>query len=292
MKTGIVDVGGGYRGIYAAGVLDYCMNRQIGFDVGIGVSAGSANLISYAAGQAGRNYKFYTEYGLRKEYAGPKLFLTKKTFIDLDYAYSTLSNSDGEYPLDYPAFADSAMDFYVVATEADTGKVRYFSKSDIRQDHYDAMKASCAIPLVCHPYEVNGKQYFDGALSDPVPVKKALELGCDRVILLLTKPKDFIRTPNKDERIARMIRHEFPQAARCLEQRAEHYNKSVADAKRLEAEGKVLIVAPDDTCGVDTLTRDTKRLTALYEKGYADGAKIEAFLKKTKAGTARQEEKE
>ena len=65
MKTGIIDVGGGLRGIYAAGVLYYCMEHGIRFDVGIGVSAGSANLASYAAGQIRRNYKFYTEYAFR-----------------------------------------------------------------------------------------------------------------------------------------------------------------------------------------------------------------------------------
>ena len=50
MKIGVVDVGGGLRGIYAAGVLDYCMDQGVHFDLGIGVSAGSANLASYAAG--------------------------------------------------------------------------------------------------------------------------------------------------------------------------------------------------------------------------------------------------
>ena len=44
MKLGVVDVGGGLRGIYAVGVLDYCMDHQIHFDLGIGVSAESANL--------------------------------------------------------------------------------------------------------------------------------------------------------------------------------------------------------------------------------------------------------
>ena len=63
-----IDVGGGLRGIYAAGVLDYCMDKNIRFDLGIGVSAGSANLASYGAGQRGRNYQFYTEYAFRKEY--------------------------------------------------------------------------------------------------------------------------------------------------------------------------------------------------------------------------------
>ena len=102
-KIGVVDVGGGFRGVYAAGVLDYCMDNGIRFDLGIGVSAGSANLISYCAGQRGRNYHFYVEYGMRKEYASVGNFLRKRSFVDMDYVYGTLSNSDGENPLDYAA---------------------------------------------------------------------------------------------------------------------------------------------------------------------------------------------
>ena len=84
MKTGVVDAGGGLRGIYAAGVLDYCMEHGIRFDSGIGVSAGSANLASYAAGQIGRNYKFYTEYVFRRQYIGIGNFIFKHSFIDMD----------------------------------------------------------------------------------------------------------------------------------------------------------------------------------------------------------------
>lgn len=278
MKIGVVDVGGGYRGIYAAGVLDYCMDNNIKFDLGIGVSAGSANLISYAAGQVRRNYKFYTEYGLRKEYAGPKNFIKKKTFIDLDYAYSTLSNSDGEYPLDFTAVMKNPMEFYVVATDAESGKAVYFDKHDISQDDYDALKASCAIPVVCHPYPVGNTLYFDGALSDPVPIKKAFELGCDKVILLLTKPKDEIRTSEKDNKLAHVIHRQYPNAAKELQTRANKYNESVMLAHKYAQEGKLLIVAPDDTCGVSTLKRDKELLTNLYKKGYEDGHKIAEFL--------------
>lgn len=281
MKLGVVDVGGGYRGIYAAGVLDYCLDEHILFDMGIGVSAGSANLISYAAGQARRNLRFYTEYGRRKAYAGPGNFIKKKTFIDLDYAYSTLSNSDGEYPLDYAAFEANPMEFYVVATEVETGKVRYFDRRDIHQDQYDAMKASCAIPAVCHPYEVDGVSYFDGALSDPVPVEKAFALGCDKVVLLLTKPESFVRDLHEDDRLVRLIRHRYPEAAASLHFRARRYNDGVAQAQQLAKEGRVLIVAPDDTCGVTTLTRDPELLKKLYNKGYHDGEKIKAFLEQT-----------
>lgn len=102
MKTGIIDVGGGLRGIYAAGVLDFCIKKEISFDYCIGISAGSANLTSYLAQQYQRNYKFYREYSFRKEYMGFRTWLHTGSFIDMDYVYGTLSNSTGEYPLDYP----------------------------------------------------------------------------------------------------------------------------------------------------------------------------------------------
>ena len=277
-KIGVVDVGGGFRGVYAAGVMDYCMDQQIQFDVGIGVSAGSANLISYAAGQRGRNLRFYTEYGRRGQYAGIGNFLFKKSFVDLDYVYSTLSNSDGENPLDYFAAIASPMEFVTVATEAETGRAKYFGKQDMSPDDYSIMKASSAIPFVCHPYSVKGIPYFDGALSDPVPIQKAFERGCEKVVLLLTLPENTVRTSDRDKILAARIRKKYPLAAEKLAQRAEQYNNGVEMARRLSAEGKVLIIAPDDTCGVSTLSRNTDALHRLYEKGYRDGEQIQSFI--------------
>ncbi len=277
-KTGVVDVGGGLRGIYAAGVLDRCMDRNIRFDVGIGVSAGSANLASYAAGQRGRNYRFYMEYAFRRQYMSLRNFLLKKSYIDLDYVYGTLSNTDGEYPLDYPALRDNPMELFIVAADAATGQARYFDKRDIRQDDYRVMMASSAIPFFCRPYPVQGAEYYDGALGDPVPIEKAFELGCDRVVLILTKPENVLRSPKKDEKLAAGIRRRYPAAAEKLCQRARRYNEGVALAQEYARQGKTLIVAPDDTCGVDTLKKDREALRRLYEKGYADAQKIEEFV--------------
>ena len=277
-KIGVVDVGGGYRGIYAAGVLDYCLDHGIHFDLGIGVSAGSANIASYTAGQARRNRQFYSEFGLRKEYASAGNFFRKRSILDLDYVYGTLSNSDGESPLDYEAIMRNPAEMITVATEAETGEAKYFSKADLAQDRYDIFKASSAIPVVCRPYEVNGVLYYDGALSDPVPIMKAFQMGCDKVVLLLTLPQDQIRSPKKDKTLANRLKHLYPKAAKALESRAATYNASVALAKAFADQGRLLIVAPDDTCGVSTLTRDKGRLLALYEKGVQDGAQIRAFV--------------
>ena len=278
MKTGVIDVGGGYRGIYAAGVLDYCMDQNITFDLGIGISAGSANLASYAAGQKGRNYLFYTEYGFRKQYASLGNFIRKQSYIDMDYVYGTLSNHDGESPLNYPAIRDNPMEFFVVAADAVTGQAKYFGKEDIAADNYDVFKASSSIPFFCPPYEIKGVPYYDGALGDPVPVEKAFELGCDRVVVILTKPENILRNSKKDERLAAAIRKKYPLAAERLRERAQRYNEEVALAQKYAKQGKVLIVSPDDPCGVDTLKKDKASLHRLYEKGYADGQRIKDYL--------------
>ena len=278
MKTGMIDVGGGFRSIYAAGVLDFCLDQQIAFDLGIGVSAGSANLASFAAGQKGRNYTFYTEYSFRKQYASLDNLIRKRSYFDMDYVYGTLSNHDGENPLNYPAIRDNPMDFLVVATDAVTGQTRYFGKEDIAADNYDILKASSSIPFFCPPYEIKGVPYYDGALGDPVPVEKAFALGCDRVVVILTKPENILRNPQKDERLAAGIRKKYPLAAKRLCERAQLYNDEVALAQKYAKQGKVLIVAPDDTCGVDTIKRDKAALHRLYEKGCADGQKIMDYL--------------
>lgn len=279
MKTGIVDVGGGLRGVYAAGIFDYCLDMGIQFDFCIGVSAGSANVTSYMAGQKKRNYPFYTEYPFRKEYMSIRNFLFKRSYIDMDYLYGTLSNSTGENPLDYPSLKKSSAELVVVATNAQTGKAVYFHKDDLKQDKYDILKASSSIPFVCKPYEIDGVLYYDGALGDPVPVEKAFQCGCDKVVVILSKPKDVIRSPKKDNILADRIQKKYPLAAEQLKKRAEHYNQGVQLSKEYEVQGRVLIVAPDDTCGVDTLTKNREALQRFYEKGYRDAQAIPEFLK-------------
>ena len=277
MKTAVVDVGGGLRGVYASGVLDRCLEEGIRFGAGVGVSAGSANIVSYMAGQKGRNYQFYTEYTARKEYMSLRNFLFRKSYIDMDYVYGVLSNDDGENPLDYAALAANPAPFIAVATNAETGEVKYFDKSDMSRNHYDILKASCSIPFVCRPYSIGGVPYYDGALSDPVPIEKAFSLGCEKVVLILTKPRDFLRTPDKDRKLAAGIRKKYPLAAAQMERRAARYNDGITLTRQYEKQGKLLIVAPDDTCGMDTLTRNPEAMKRFYEKGFRDGGKIVSF---------------
>ena len=277
-RTGVVDVGGGLRGIYAAGVFDRCLDDGVEFDVALGISAGSANICSYIAKQWGRNFRSYNDYAFRDEYMSFRNFLTKGSYIDMDYVYSTLSNSDGEDPMDYDTFASSNTDWRIIAANAVTGESKYFGPEDMPKDHYDPPKASCSIPGVCKPYEIDGELYFDGALGDTIPLEAAFEMGCTKVVLILTRPVDFNREPGRDLKMAKLIEHKYPVAAERLRTRADRYNYGVALAKELEKKGLVLIIAPEDTHGVSTLTRDHDALEKLYLEGYFDGGKIKDFI--------------
>ena len=133
---------------------------------------------------------------------GIENFLKNRNFVNLDYIYSTLSNSDGENPLDYKTLSQNKMEWYIVATNAVSGEAVYFDKKDAALDNYDIVKASSCIPFICKPYEINHTLYFDGGLSDPIPYKKAFEKGCDAVVVILTRPVDVPRVAKKDELLA------------------------------------------------------------------------------------------
>lgn len=276
---GIVDVGGGNRDIYGAGVLDYCIENDLNVDYFIGVSAGSANGVSYIAKQIKRNYRFYSQYSFRKEYMSISNFLFKGSLVDLDYIYSVLSNSDGEDPVDYDEFIKNKIDLEVVATDAETGEPIYFKKEELKRDNYNVLKASSCVPVACKPYNINGNLYYDGGISDPIPFHKAFQAGCDKVIIILTKPKNMLRNSKKDVKLSKFIEKKYPKAAEKMNKRYEIYNERLKEALELEKQGKVLILAPNDIYKLDTFSRNIGQLELLYKKGYYDAKKIEKFIK-------------
>ena len=275
---GVVDVGGGERGVYGAGILDWCLENGVDFDCCVGVSAGAANLSSYIAGQQGRNFAFYTTYSFRPQYMSANLLAQKGEYVDLDYIYGSLSNADGEYPLDYPAMAASGKQFIIVATDAKSALPVYFTMDDMAQDDYAPVKASSALPLANHPYPVDGRPCFDGGLSNPIPLLKAFAAGCEKVVVILTRPRDYYRDPKNDIRAARVVALKYPRIAQALMNRAGLYNLQLDLAKKHEREGRVLIVAPDDIGDMKTLTKDQAAIENLYAKGLVDARAIPAFL--------------
>ena len=264
----IIDIGGGLRGIYGAGVFDRLLDEKAHFDVLIGVSAGSANAVTFMAGQRERTYRFYMDYAFRKEYMSFGNAVKNGSYLGLDYIYRRLSNSYGEDPLDVKKLLAYDGDVYITATDAVTGMPHYFTKDDIFPDDYSVLCASCSIPAVCRLYPVNGRFYYDGGVSDPIPIKKALELGCDHITVILTRPVNEAPDGKLERVSAALIKKGCPKTAEALLKRREKYAESLTLAGELEKQGRCTILAPSDTCGIKTLTKDKKGLGELYRCGY------------------------
>ena len=282
MKYGVIDVGGGLRGIYGAGVLDRCLEEDLRFDLCIGVSAGSANMASYLAGQHGRNKPFYDEYSFRREYMSVHNLIRKHSYLDLGYVYGTLSNAGGENPLDYAALARSPAELCVVAANAQNGEAQYFTKADLHPDDYRVLMASCCIPVIDQPCVIDGVPYFDGGLADPVPLEWAFAHGCDRVALILTKPIGLVSSDVRDKHLAHLLQSHYPAAAEGLRRRAWRYNTAVQRARELERQGLVCIIAPDSTEGMSTLTKNRACLEKMYAKGKQDAEALVRWMQNTK----------
>ena len=148
----------------------------------------------------------------------------------------------------------------------------------MRFDDFDIIKASSAVPVACEPYVVDGVPYFDGGIADPVPVQKALDDGYERVILILSRLRSEVRKQQKDLAPARILERSHPAAAEKLRMRYKTYNDELELAKHYEAEGKVLILAPEDLYGLNTLKKNFEGLEMMYRKGYAAAEAIPAFL--------------
>ena len=276
--TGVIDVGGGNRGAFGAGVLDYCLDHGIVFDYCIGVSAGSANCASYIAGQRGRNLRFYTKYNISREAVSIRNGLKNHSMVNLDYIFRTVSDEDGEDPLNYEAFARSGQICKIVTTDAQTGNPVFFDKQDVRKNDYGVLSASCNLPVVNRAYIFRGREYYDGGLSDPIPVRYAFDDGCDKVVAILTLPKDYFRSSQDDKRAARLLRA-YPKIRERIINRASLYNRELEELLRLEKQGKVLIIAPHAKADMDTLGKNKAVIESLYREGYQSAEKILDFLK-------------
>ncbi len=268
MKTGLVLEGGGMRGIYTVGALDVFMDHDIRFDYVIGVSAGAGNAASYISNQRGRGYRVDTAYVHDKRYIGIDPILRKKSVFGLDFIYDTIPQELD--PFDYDAFHADKGEFITVTTDAETGEAVYFGKDKIVGTDFTVMKASAALPMFTPPVEFEGRKYFDGGVADSIPVGRALADGCDRLVVVLTRKRGYVKKPEALRRTYTRILKDYPNMIRALDERHIRYNASLELCYQLEKEGKAVVIVPEYPLSVDKFSTDTEKLEHCYLEGMRD----------------------
>ena len=271
MKTGLVLEGGALRTIYSSGVCDGFLAGGIMPDYVVGVSAGIAYGVSYLSRQPRRNLEIVTRFVRDRRYMGMNNLADRnnRSYFGLEFAYETIPNK--LIPFDYDAFAAYPGQAEAVVTNLNTGRAEYMEVP--RHDPKSILlQATCALPLMFPIYHIGGQPYLDGGVADAVPYERAFAQGCDRVIVVLTKPRGFVRRKEKVQSLIERTYRAYPEFCRAMEERAERDNASRRRLFELEKEGKVLVFAPESTHGVGRIERDVEKLRLLWGDGYQHAA--------------------
>ena len=258
--------GGSLRGVFTAGVLDVFMEQGIEMSYVNGVSAGSMSGMSYVSKQIGRTIKVDLDYVNDKRFLSFRNLVEKRSIFNFDFLFGELSNT--LVPFDYDTFYKSEQIFEVIATRCKTGKPEYFEKS--RCDNFiDAVKASSSIPILSRMITVEGKKYLDGGCSMPVAYQRAIDLGYEKIVLVLTREPGY-RKPPLDKWTKKGYERYFaplPRFLKALEDVPDRYNRMQEEIDRLEKEGRIYVIRPDHHVTVQRTEQDKRKLEALYQEG-------------------------
>ena len=265
-RTGLVLEGGGMRGIFTVGVLDCFMDHGVRFPYTVGVSAGASNGISYISGQRGRSRFSNIDLLKHYNYIGWRHFLRGRGYIDLDYIFYVYP--ERYYPFDYDAFFKAPERFEMVVSNCLTGQAEYLEEKQDPDRLLAICKASCTLPVLCPITYVDGVPMVDGGVCDAIPVRHALEQGCDRLVLVLTRNKGY-RKADKDFYLPGFIYHQYPALREQLRTRYRRYNETLDFIERLERERKAIVIRPEKPLRVGRTGHDPQALADLYDEGYA-----------------------
>ena len=256
--------GGTLRPIFSAGVMDALLDNNITFPYCIGVSAGITNGISYISQQRGRNLEVVTKYRNDKRYLGYRNFLKCKSLFGLDFVFDEIPNK--LIPFDMDTYKKYPGKVLVGVTSAKTGKTEYLDGKNL-DDKATMLRATCALPIFFPVIKLNGNEYYDGGICDPIPIKKAIEDGNDKHLIILTQPKGYKKElSKKNVLVAKLLNNKYPNLKDALLNRHDSYNETVRFCEELEKQGKALILRPEFS--LESFEKDVDKLKANYNHGY------------------------
>lgn len=268
MKKGLVIEGGGMRGAHTCGALMAMAERGLtDFDVIVAASAGACTASFFVSGQYDLFPLVWTKHLHDGRFINLRKLASSQSVMDLDFLIQQVF---GDFaPLDIQAIQKSHGKFFIVATSCETGQPVYFDSHKVNILH--ALKASSALPIAYrHPVIIEGIHYIDGGISDPIPIQKAIDEGCDEIFVLLTRPAGYKKKSPFVQILPRMYQKKYPRVAEALTRRHEAYNSLLERIEEEDFPCKIRVVRPSDKTPVSRLTTSLKKIRQTIAQGYRD----------------------
>ncbi len=283
MKKGLIMEGGAMRGMFTAGVMDVLMENGIEFDGAIGVSAGAAFGVNYKSKQIGRVIRYNTRFVRDKRYGGLRVLLKTGNIYSTDFCYNEVPLKHDLF--DFDTYESNPMEFYVVATDVETGKAVYH-RFEGRNDHcFDWIRASASMPLVSQIVEIDGQKMLDGGIADSIPVKFFESIGYNKNIAVLTRHKDYQKSKNRMMPFIKLKYSRYPKVVEAVANRHLVYNATLSYIKEKEKSGELFVIRPERALPVSRIEKNPDKLKAAYKIGRKTAIKqlekIKRFLELT-----------
>ena len=275
MKCGLVLEGGAMRGLFTAGVTDV-MLEGLTYDGIVGVSAGAVFGCNYKSKQPGRVLRYNLRFSRDPRYCSLRSWLRTGDLYGADFCYRVIPDKLDLF--DRETYAANPMDFYVVCTDAETGRAVY--RNCLTGDEEDLlwMRASASMPLASRVVEIDGYKLLDGGVADSIPIRKAQELGYERCVVVLTRPVDYVKEKNRALPLMRLALKQYPRLVDTMARRQDIYNETVRYLREEERAGRVFVLRPEAALPVRRTEHDPEKLRLAYDQGRAVAEKRMAAL--------------
>jgi len=280
VKKGLILEGGAMRGMFTAGVIDVMMEHGIELDGAIGVSAGAAFGCNYKSKQIGRVIRYNTRFCQDKRYGNFGVLLRTGNYYSKTFCYEEVPMIHDVF--DFDTYENNPMEFYVVATDVETGRAVYH-KLENRHDHgFEWIRASSSMPLVSQFVEIDGGKYLDGALADSIPLQFFESLGYDRNIVILTRPLGYQKKRDTLFPLMKLYYRKYPKLIEAMASRHTKYGATLDYIRNREQSDELFVIRPPEKLPIRRTENDPKKLRHVYEIGRQTAesqiAKIKAFL--------------
>ena len=265
MKYGLVLEGGAMRGMFTAGVTDVLMENGIKFDGAAGVSAGAVFGCNYKSWQPGRTIRYNTRFAHDKRYCSKRSLICSGNLYNAEFCYHVVPKKLDVF--DFETYEKSPMAFYIVCTDVETGRPVYFNCHKMDDRGLEWMRGSASLPFVSKIVEVDGRKLLDGGISDSIPLRFMEKNGYDKNIVVLTRPRDYKKSPSKMKGLMRTALKKYPELVRAIEKRPAMYNSQLEYIRNSEKEGRALVIAPDEPLPLKRVEHDPDKLREAYRLG-------------------------
>ena len=263
MKTGLIMEGGAMRGMFTCGVIDVFLEEGILFDGAAGISAGATFGCNYKSRQVGRALRYNKKYGRDPRYCSIRSLLKTGDLYGADFCYRELP--DILDPFDTETFRENPTEFYVGATDVETGKGVFHKCTDGGQTDIRWMRASASMPVVSRPVTIGKYTLLDGGIVCPVPYGFMEKKGYTRNVIVLTQPAGYRKKPTSSAMIAML--HKYPEIARAMAVRHLRYNRQMDEIDAREKSGAAIVLRPPEDLEIGRTEKDPEELERVYRIG-------------------------